>query len=207
MNDIPWPNEANIVPYKRPKTLQQVTGLCYNAGFLFSAMYLLTSLILRPLLLRSHNQRLELSYMTLLRLRKLVNDLAKRLKTTPVTVIGFNERVAEGANSGVKYVDRCSQTSQEDFEQTTMHTSYSDPSMENWERITGRISQAATSLNSFAYENAHTLDHCDRFGFEAKLLADSLDQHKDTSFNKKCTEISETIIELKSWFIRGAVPN
>ncbi|AAS50595.1 ABL176Wp [Eremothecium gossypii ATCC 10895] len=207
MNHIKWPNEANIVPYKRPKTLQQITGLFYNAGFLFSAMYLLTSLILRPLLLRSHNQRLEMSYITLLRLRKLVNDLAKRLKTTPVTVIGFNERVAEGTNSGVKYVDRCSQTSQEDFEQANMHLPHTDPSTENWERINGRISQAITSLNSFAYENAHTLDHCDRFSFEAKLLADSLDQHRDTSFNKKCTEISDTIIELKSWFIRGSVPS
>ncbi|AET40830.1 Pex17p Ecym_6459 [Eremothecium cymbalariae DBVPG len=207
MNQIPWPQQSKIVLRKPPTTVDQLTSLFHNTGFLVSFLYLISSLIVRPLLQKSHKQRLELSYGTLLKLRKLVNRLSQKLKTVPMAVIGFNERTTTIGDKNIKYVDRCSQTSDDEFERSIYNECYEEPSSTNWSQITSRLDQMASKLIAFNYENAESLDNVDSFALETKLLIDGLSNNLDVEhWNKKYEEISENIHELKGWFIRGVVP-
>ncbi|AMD22825.1 HHR056Wp [Eremothecium sinecaudum] len=205
MNQVAWPDDAKIIAFKPPRVVDQISSLCYNAGVLASLLYLLTSTVVRPLLQRTYKQRMELSYNTLLRLRKLVRNLSGRVKT-PISVIGFNERSVQIRKEGTKYVDRCTQTSGDGMDYDYMRDKENESRNTTWMMINNQLERATRNLIAFNYENAVTLDSVDCFSLESKKLNNMLNDDSDLlEFNRRCSELSNKILDLKGRFIKGFV--
>lgn len=109
---VDWPDQSKIRKGKlRNPTLTFIQNLFNNVGVASSIIYALLVMVVKPILVKQFVQRCELSAETLIDVRKLVIFLQKKLNTTPIAVLGYNEQG--------KYVEHTTQT-EEDVDATTL---------------------------------------------------------------------------------------
>lgn len=199
-----WPDESMITRRaQKNKSLIFIQNLFYNAGIGVCALYMLTIMIVQPLLHSQTEQRIQLSTDVLLRIRKCVSSLERRLKETAISSIGFNEEVA--SSTGVATVEKCTQT--DDFTD-------SDPKDEKasgWVKILTRLQYARGVFDNFnkKEEGEDGEKGHDRFlplkfqvqSLNSKLL--SLESRDESARNHK--KSLHAIREMKGWVINGKV--
>lgn len=189
-----WPNEHHIAPYKKPSSLKSIESIFYNTGIVVSTLYILIHLTLSPLLLKLFDQRIELHHDTLMRLRRVVNGLRARIKTTHLSALGENQRIVL---ENKVYVDRCQQTNEELPGGNTP---------EDWTRINTRLLSMVEYLREYTTA-AVAPSVMESIEFQAKLITDQMNE--PSLKIKKQQEIAksiQSIREMKGWFIHGKVP-
>lgn len=193
--DLEWPTRENIIDYKKPTTLIQIEKLFYYSSLSISIFYGILHLFISPAIQSAYEQRLEFHYVTLIRLRRLVNTLKRTIKTTSLTAIGENERLMK---SSIVYIDRCVQTNEE-------FTSSGDE--KGWSQINSRLKTISRHLEDYNEEMNNTVI-LESMTFQTKLLADVF--HDSTSAIKTQESSSSTIQsirEMKGWFVHGKIPS
>ncbi|CDO94085.1 unnamed protein product [Kluyveromyces dobzhanskii CBS 2104] len=182
------------MPYEKPSTLKAIETLFYHTGLTVSAVYVFTHLILTKVLSQTYAQRLSLSHDSLMRLRRLVNSLRNRIKSTSVTALGENHRVIQETKV---YVDRCQQTDER------IDTSGSSS---GWARINVRLGSLTDIVRDYNCE-IQSFEDLGPISLKAKLF---IDQLKDSTWQinkqEKYSELVRSIREMKGWFIHGRIP-
>lgn len=189
IDPVEWPDEAKIVSTSRKNaTLAYIQNLFHNTGLTMSVIYLVLKLVLVPALDEQYGQRADFSASLLIRLRKLVCKLQNSLRTTSVSVIGYNE--------GEKTVERCTQTSEDER----------GLSESRWTAINKRFGDAGTHLRRFAKSNALPPHQMNTFNAASRLLADKLKEEvdSDNSFGVD-KSIVDSVREVKGWYVSGKV--
>ncbi|AQZ10135.1 PEX17 (YNL214W) [Zygosaccharomyces parabailii] len=189
IDPVEWPDETKIVSTSRKNaTFSYIQNLFHNAGLTMSVIYLMLKLVLVPALDERYRQRADFSASLLIRLRKLVCKLQNSLRTTSVSVIGYNE--------GEKTIERCTQTSEDER----------DVSESRWTAISKRFGDAETHLRQFAKSNALPPHQMDTFNATSRLLADRLKDEVDADHSSGIDKsIVDSVREVKGWFVSGKV--
>lgn len=189
-----WPAEKDIMPYKKPSTVKEIELLFYHTGVTVSAIYVFIHLVLSRVLSKNYDQRLELSHDVLMRIRRLVNSLMSRVKSTSVTAVGDNQRSIQETKV---YVDRCQQTG-EQLESVDENA--------GWTRINLRLNTLTDVLRIY-HTDMRNISDFESLSFKTKLFTDQL---KDSSWRNKKQEgysnIIQSVREMKGWFIHGRIP-
>lgn len=200
-----WPDESRIIR-ARPKqlTLVKIQNLFYNTGLIVCVMYVFVAMIIQPSLQAAYNQRIEFSVSALLKARKLVTFLEKRIKTTPITVLGFNEVVNLETNK--RYLERSTQTD-EPAEVYKNCEKSSEGNEKGWSRIAERLKTVNEALQDFNNQNDRA-EYLDSFSFQVKLVHDQLSNIDGRSkINAVMKEFTQTTREMKGWFINRRIPS
>ncbi|CCF56218.1 hypothetical protein KAFR_0A07840 [Kazachstania africana CBS 2517] len=191
LNDIKWPDESSIVRrrYQHP-TLVALRSLFHNIGILSSLGYLILLFVVQPCLAEQFRQRNELAVTTLLRLRALVSTLQKRLKVSPVTILGFNQHD--------KYIERATQTDNDSTAPSQTKGYLTD--------INEKLRQAAQVLEVQNLLDGNQSDRNTVAGltFQMKLLVDQVeltDQSKVV--NGKCRDVIDNLRTIKGTYVNG----
>ncbi|AQZ14586.1 PEX17 (YNL214W) [Zygosaccharomyces parabailii] len=189
IDPVEWPDEANIVSTSRKNaTLAYIQNLFHNAGLTMSVIYLMLKLVLVPALDEQYRQRADFSGLLLIRLRQLVCKLQNSLRSTSVSVIGYNE--------GEKTVERCTQTSEDERGSPESR----------WTAINKKFGDAGTHLRQFTKSNALPPHQMDTFNAASRLLADKLKDEVDADTSSGVDKsIVDSVREVKGWFVSGKV--
>lgn len=186
---IDWPDETKIVSLSRKSaTVNYIQNLFYNTGLVTSVIYLALKLILVPALAEQCCQRVDLSGVVILRLRKLVSKLQNSLRTARVSALAYNECATT--------VERCTQTSEDTLDETESH----------WMAINKRIGDAGLHIRQFTASNASPPQQMDAFNAEARLLADRLKDEIDADSSSGVSKnVVDSVREVKGWIVSGRV--
>ncbi|EDO17991.1 hypothetical protein Kpol_1054p38 [Vanderwaltozyma polyspora DSM 70294] len=186
-----WPNPVQVVRTTRPNpTIEAIRSIFYNSGFTVSVIYLLLEFIFKPSLERQYEQRVDLNGICLLQVRHLVVSLQKRLKTTPVSIIGFNETEAT--------IEKSTQTG----EDKRIIRDYDDP----WEGINDNLEQCSFKLDLFNNDCGRPSIIVENFTDQTKVLTDQLNDYNQTNNKPKIShDITQGIREMKGWFVNGVI--
>lgn len=194
MDCISWPDPSKIISNKKPSTMIQLESLFYNAGYIVTAVYLIVLVVLKPLLEKSYDQRIELSAGTLLQLRILVNSLLRRVKSPIVSIVFDNTR-----DKVSNYIDRYTQTD-------NLFENVDDGTNCGLGLINKRLNDLKRSLDMFNFSNQSS-PHLDSFTFQTKLIIDQINGYNlHEKVHKTSNEINQSIREIKGWFINGKIP-
>lgn len=203
LDNINWPNESMI---RRQKvispTLRWIYALFNSTGVATSTIYTVLLLIVKPQLLKQFQQRDELSATVLMNARKLVVSLQRRIKTTPVMVLGFNE-------SG-NYIEHTTQTEVDNSLEPlnfVMKDKDETAPASRWQEIVSRLDDINTDLDTFnkLHENRSTTQ-MHSFTDNCKLLSAQINHIDGTNLVIATTsDLKKSIREVKGWFVSGKV--
>ncbi|BAO41255.1 peroxisomal membrane protein PEX17 [Kluyveromyces marxianus] len=192
--DTLWPSDKDILPYKKPTTAAQIERLFYHVGLSVSGLYVLLHLVVSRVIYQAYQQRLELNHEALMRLRRLVNKLRSKVKTTSITSLGENRRLTKDSKV---YIDRCQQTSEgiktpgDDYGWAHLNRKLDSltKSLEEYNKIIGETSY----LESLTFESKLFTDQCKGVGLRLRS-------------QEKGTKLINSVREMKGWFIHGRIP-
>lgn len=202
---IVWPRMEQIIDdavFVRDPLFRNIKNLCLRTGTCFSILYFVLIAVVRPLLHRQYEQRIELNLLTVIKLRKLIPHLLRKLKKTYVSDIDINP--------DAKFVSRYVQTIQsgtcgDDTDATNDGTELWVE--DNWNLANMKLKHINYSLQQCKNTLEPIDDTIEAINFQLKLFNDqckSYERNSRTS-NSPTSEICDNIRQMKGWFINGEV--
>ncbi|SMN19777.1 similar to Saccharomyces cerevisiae YNL214W PEX17 Peroxisomal membrane peroxin and subunit of the docking complex that facilitates the import of peroxisomal matrix proteins [Maudiozyma saulgeensis] len=190
---VQWPDQTKIIKGRlRNPTIMYIQNLFNNVGVVTSILYAILVMAIKPILVKQFLQRCELNGEALINLRKLVISLQKKLKTTHIAILGYNEKG--------NYIERTTQT--EEIEETVV-----DDMECPWVKINENLQELNNDLDTFNKLNQNrSTTNLDFFNLGAKLLAQDIN-HVDNAglLADQRTEMVNSIREIKGWFVGGKI--
>ncbi|CCK70766.1 Pex17p KNAG_0F00970 [Huiozyma naganishii CBS 8797] len=201
-----WPDASRIVKTSasRDPLVGLITKLCYNAGMVSSVLYLLLIAIIQPCISRQIDQRRELNVTALLRLRRAVSYLCSKLKTTNVSVFGFNDNGAT--------VERCTQTSSTSDSEQNLGGDMFEASLSEavkkdyWNLANMKLKHISFDVSQYNARMGERSPPREQLQFEIKSVKNQVslcDESKE--IKKKTDRITDNIREIKGWFVNGKI--
>ncbi|CAI4049576.1 Pex17p SKDI_14G1150 [Saccharomyces kudriavzevii IFO 1802] len=188
---IDWPSDENIKRVERINpTVKAIKTLLYNGGSIYAFFYFVVAMFVEPMLRKQYLQRHDFSLSILLRLRRTIAQLQKRLVTTPVSSLGYNEQS--------KFVERSTQTSDDNITQGNSG---------RWPGINDQLHSVKRELQYFNRTSVQPLECIDDFIFQIKMVTDQVElTDKSQKIINKSRDVIQGIREIKGWFVNGVVP-
>ena len=203
LDRIVWPDESRITQqHVTSPTLRWIYALFNGTGVATSIIYSVLLLIVKPQLVTMFSQRCELSAAALMSARKLVVSLQRRIKATPLMILGYNE-------SG-NYIEHTTQTETDNYLDPldfVMEDKDNGPPVSRWHEITSRLDDINTDLDTFnkLHENRSN-KQIQSFSDSCKLLSNQINHIDGTNLVIATTgDLKKSIREVKGWFVSGKV--
>lgn len=202
--DIDWPRMEQIISnsvFVRDPLWRNIKKLCMRTGTCFSILYLILIAIIQPMLRRQFEQRIELNLLTVIKLRKLIPQLLKKLKTTYLTDLKVDEKE--------KYVSRYVQTihySNDDSENEV------DDNEELWAEDNWNLANMKLKHINYNLQQCKNIlepidDTIEAMNFQIKLFNDQCRSYdgNNNQMNNSASQICDDIRQMKGWFINGEI--
>lgn len=195
---IEWPNESQIVKGRvRNPTLIFIKNLFNNVGMISSIIYAVLVLVIKPILAKQFLQRCDLSATTLINIRKLVVYLQRKITSTPIEILGFNERG--------NYIDHTTQTKEtEEYDRTPDTLDNNNSVLLN---IRDRLRELNDDLDTFNSVNMNRSKvNLENFQLNTKLVVQDIENASNTEqFSEETDNLIKSIREIKGWFVSGKI--
>lgn len=195
---IEWPDESKIVKgqVKNP-TLVFIRNLFNNIGVTSSIMYAILVMVIKPILTKQFLQRCDLSATTLINIRKLVVYLQRKIASTPIEILGFNERD--------NYIDHTTQTKEtEGYEIAADIVEHKDSVLLDIRDHLRELNDDLDTFNSINMNRSKT--NLENFQLSTQLVAQDIENASNTDqISGQTNELVKSIREIKGWFVSGKI--
>lgn len=201
INNVIWPKQSMIVRRKvRSPTVSFIQSLFNNIGISSSVAYFVLITVIQPILNTQFLQRTELSASVLLNVRRLAVSLQRRIKTTPLSILGFNEKGG--------YVERATQTDNNDDNNVFgVSDEYDSNECNPLLNTRDRLKEINDDLDTFnELQKNRSSTNLDQLNLEIKLATDQImlsDESNEVA--NKMQDVTASIREIKGWFVSGKI--